>query len=306
MGAPSVWVILLNWNGLADTMACLASLRAADQGPYSLRPLVVDSASAEDPRPAIAAAFPAVPVERLGRNLGFTGGSNHGMRVALAAGADYVVLLNNDTLVDPGFLPPLIAHLEAHPEVGVAGPLICYAGAPGRIWFAGAAFGLATGRSPHWLQGRPAAEAPGAPFATGFVSGCCMVMRAADLRRHGLLAEGFFAYYEDVELCVRLGRAGLASACVPVSRVWHKVGASTRRGARPAPLAYYFGVRNRALTVRRHGSIAQRLCFTLLFNPLRALGYIVRLGAGRRWKELAWLVLGLVHGLQGRDGGPPA
>lgn len=303
--APAVWVILLNWNGLADTMACLASLRAADPGHYRVEVLVVDSASADDPRPALAAAFPAVHVERLGRNLGFTGGCNHGIAVALAAGADYIVLLNNDTVADPGFLSPLVDHLAGHPEVGVAGPLICYADEPGRIWFAGATFGLATGRSPHWLQGRPATEAPGAPFTTGFVSGCCMAMRAADLRRHGLLAAGFFAYYEDVELCLRLGRAGLGAACVPASRIWHKVGGSTRRGRRAAPLAYYFGVRNRALTVRRHGNLAQRLCFTLVANPLRVFAYMVRLGGGRRWKELAWLILGLVHGLAGREGGPP-
>lgn len=305
MSAPVVWVILLNWNGLADTLACLASLRAAAAGPYRVQVLVVDSASVEDPRPAIAAAFPEVLVECLERNLGFTGGSNHGIRAALAASADYVLLLNNDTLVDADFLPPLLGHLERHPALGVVGPLICYADEPGRIWFAGATFGLATGRSPHWLQGRPIAEAPSAPFATGFVSGCCLAMRADDLRRHGLLAEGFFAYYEDVELCVRFGRAGLGAACVPASRIQHKVGASTRRAGRLAPLAYYFSVRNRALTVRRHGGPIERLCFTLLANPLRVLAYSVRLGIARRWKELAWLVLGLVHGLEGREGGPP-
>lgn len=302
---PAVWVVTLNWNGLDDTLACLASLRACDTGPWRVRVLVVDSASAHDPRPALAAAFPEVLVERLGRNLGFTGGCNHGMRLALAAGADYIVLLNNDTVVDRGFLPPLIAYLERHPGAGVAGPLICLADRPERIWFAGATFDLATGRSPHWRSGRPAAEAPALPFATGFVSGCCMALRAGDLRRHGLLEEGFFAYYEDVELCLRLRRAGMEAVCVPASRIWHKVGASTRREGRPGALTYYFGIRNRTLAVRRHGDLAQRLCFLLLANPLRVAFYLFALAAGRRWKELAWLCLGLVHGLQGRAGGPP-
>jgi GT2 family glycosyltransferase len=302
---PLVWVILLNWNGLEDTLACLASLRAADPGPNQVQALVVDSASARDPRPALAAAFPEARVSRLGRNLGFTGGCNYGIELALDAGADYVVLLNNDTLVDPGFLPPLLAELERRPELGVVGPLICLADEPERIWFAGATFEPATGRSPHRLLGRPAAAAPRAPFATDFVSGCCMALRARDLRRHGPLDERLFAYYEDVELCLRLGRAGLGAACVPASRIWHKVGASTRRGGRPGALAYYFGLRNRALAVGRHGSPAERLCFTLLANPLRFLAYLLRLGAGRRWRELAWLALGFVHGLQGRGGGPP-
>jgi GT2 family glycosyltransferase len=303
--ASTVWVILLNWNGLDDTLACLDSLRAAAPGPYQVRLLVVDSASADDPRPAIAAAFPEVLVERLERNRGFTGGCNHGMRLALAQGADYIVLLNNDTLVERDFLAPLLGYLDEHGEAGVAGPLIYYVDRPEELWFAGATFGLATGRSPHWLQGRPATAAPSMPFATGFVSGCCMALRAGDLRRHGLLEEGFFAYYEDVELCLRLRRVGLGAACVPASRIWHKVSASTRREGRPGPLAYYFGIRNRAVTVRRYGNLAERICFTLLANPLRVGTYLLRLSLGRRWKELVWLFLGLVHGLQGRLGGPP-
>ncbi len=303
--ASSVWVILLNWNGLDDTMACLASLRAVDPGSYRVRLLVVDSASQIDPRPALAAAYPEVRVERLERNRGFTGGCNHGMRLALAEGADYVVLLNNDTLVERGFLPPLLGYLDEHAEAGVAGPLICYAERPEALWFAGASFGLATGRSPHWLQGRPATEAPSAPFATGFVSGCCMALRAGDLRRQGLLEEGFFAYYEDVELCLRLRRAGLGAACVPASRIWHKVSASTRRDGQPGALAYYFGIRNRMAAVRRHGNWGERACFFLLANPLRVASYLLRLSLGRRWKALVWLCIGLVHGLQGRLGGPP-
>lgn len=286
-------------------MACLASLRAAEHGPYRVRLLVVDNASREDPRPAIAAAFPEVAVARLRHNGGFTGGCNEGMGLALAAGADYIVLLNNDTFVERGFLPPLIALLERRPEVGAVGPLICYAAAPDRIWFAGATFQLATGRSPHWRQGELVKGAPAQPFNTAFVSGCCIVLRAGDLRRHGLFAEGYFAYYEDVELCLRLGRAGLGAVCVPASRIWHKVGASAAPQGRPGPLGYYFGIRNRMLTVRRHGRAAEQLFFLIIANPVRVALHLALLTAARRWKELAWLVLGFVHGLQGRQGGPP-
>jgi GT2 family glycosyltransferase len=301
--APSIWIILLNWNGLADTMACLASLRDAAPGPYCVRTLVVDSASQTDPRPALAAAFPAVRLERLERNMGFTGGCNYGMRLALAEGADYVVLLNNDTVVEPGFLAPLIEQLERHDEVGVAGPLIALFEPPDRIWFAGGRFTLATGGARHRLLGRPTAAAPRAPFATDFMSGCCMALRARDLRRHGLFEEGYFAYYEDVELCLRLRRAGLAAVCVPQSRIRHRVSASTRQAGGPAPLAYYFGIRNRVALVRRHGGRAERALFLLAFNPLRLAYYLLTLAARRRWQALAWLFLGLVHGLQGRLGG---
>lgn len=301
----SIWVIVLNWNGLEDTLACLASLRAVEAAPYRLQVLVVDSASALDPRPALAAAFPAARVERLARNLGFTGGCNHGMAVALAAGADYIVLLNNDTLVEPGFLRPLVDQLAQDASAGVVGPLIGLLDQPERIWFAGATFGLATGRSPHWGLGRPMAAVQGRPFATDYISGCCLVARARDLRRHGLLDAGYFAYYEDVELCLRLRRAGLRAVCVPQSRIWHKVSASSGREGRPGPFAYYFGQRNRIATVLRYAGPARALCFVAVANPLRVAYYLAALAAGRRWKELAWLVLGLLHGLQGRLGGPP-
>lgn len=302
---PSVWIIMLNWNGLDDTLGCLASLGRAEVGSYKLHTLVVDSASALDPCPAIAASFPAVQVVRLARNLGFAGGCNTGAELALAAGADYIVLLNNDTVVAPGFLPPLIGYLADHPETGVVGPLIAYADRPDTLWFAGATFGLATGRSPHRGLGRPLADAPDRPFASDFISGCCMALRARDVRRYGLFDAGYFAYYEDVELCVRLRWAGLGAVCVPASLIRHKVSASSGREGRPGPFAYYFGIRNRMATVRRHGSVAERLTFLLAASPLRVAYYLLALSARRRWKELAWLILGLVHGLQGRMGGPP-
>lgn len=306
---PAVWIIILNWNGLADTLACLATLHHAVSGAYRVHILVVDNGSASDPRAAIAARFPDVEVVRLERNHGFTGGCNYGMQRALESGADFVVLLNNDTLVDPDFLAPLIDYLQRHGQVGVVGALICHAAQTERVWYAGADYRLALGQFKHRWLNASVARVPTKPFATGYVTGCCMALRTADLRRVGLFDERMFAYYEDAELCIRLRRQQQGAVCVPASRIWHKESASARRdqaAQSPSPLQHYLGIRNKIAVVRRHGTPWEQAIFLGLAIPLRTLAYLVILSARRQWAQLAWLMWGLIDGLGGRYGPPMA
>jgi GT2 family glycosyltransferase len=296
-------IVILNWNGLADTLACLSSLSKVAHSSYHIDTLVIDNHSQDDPTPAIAAQFPAVRLVRATRNLGFAGGCNLGARMALEAGADYVLLLNNDTVVDAAFLWPLLAYAEAHPRAGLIAPLICEADRPEVVQSRGGEVVLALGHAFHRDTGRLRAKVAAAPAHVGFVSGCCVLIPAQTLRATGGFAERYFAYFEDVDLSLRVRRLGFETVCIPTSVIWHKESASTRRGLREgttSPLKHYLMLRNRIATVRRNGRWWEQIGFFSCVLPALTAFYIAAFTARQRWRKLVWFMLGAVHGLQGR------
>ena len=133
---PRVAVIVLNWNGREDTLECLRSIRSIAYSNFGV--IVVDNGSTDGSVAAIRASQPSVEVIDTGENLGFAGGNNVGIRRALELGADYVLLLNNDTVVDPGLLRAFVAAAALHPEAGAFGAKIYFHSEPTRIWYAGA------------------------------------------------------------------------------------------------------------------------------------------------------------------------
>ena len=143
----NVAVIVLNYNGNEDTMACLRSLAAVTSRP--LRLYVVDNGSVPPLRPDVEKSRLPVTLIESPENLGFTGGNNLGTHRALSEGADAVLLLNNDTEVDPGFLQPLVRALEKDPELGIVTPKIYFHGQDRVFWAHGARIDRWTGRSPH-------------------------------------------------------------------------------------------------------------------------------------------------------------
>ena len=114
---PTVTVVVLNWNNLPDTIECLESLRAVTYP--ALRLLVVDNGSTDGSEAALRARFPGLELLQTGENLGFAGGNNAGIRRALEGGADHVLLLNNDTTVDPGFVTAMVDAARANPRAGL-------------------------------------------------------------------------------------------------------------------------------------------------------------------------------------------
>src|SRR5690349_1988561 len=121
---PAVSIIVLNYNGLQDTMACLRSLEHLTYSRASI--ILVDNASTDGTADVVRRAYPNVTVMETGMNLGFTGGNNVAIEHALEHGADYVMLLNNDTIVAPDFLNVMVEVMEQDPTIGVSGPMIYY------------------------------------------------------------------------------------------------------------------------------------------------------------------------------------
>lgn len=241
---PTVGVVVLNWNGITDTRACLTSLASCAYA--QLRVYVVDNGSDDDEAGQLAVEFPTVAVMPQRANLGYTGGCNTGMRRALADGCTYILLLNNDTVVPPDFLGPLVAFATATPHAGAVGPVMLYEDGVS-VWSAGGRVSVLSGFT--HLEGKGSAAAAyrdHGPFVTEFVAGACLLVSAAVIADVGLLDDGYFAYYEDLDWCYRMIRAGYRCFTVPASTICHRKSASTGVAGtnKMAPVAAYFMARN--------------------------------------------------------------
>ncbi|MHB8895307.1 MAG: glycosyltransferase [Candidatus Geothermincolia bacterium] len=222
---PRVTIVILNYNGADDTVGCLSSLESLDCDDCEIT--VVDNASEDGSVQAVRDGFPGVRVIENPCNLGFAAGCNAGLEDALDRGADYVLLLNNDTeSIDPSFLRKLVDFAEGIPEAGAVSPVILYHDSD-VVWFAGGRVSYLTGFSRHIGKGRPSSGlTAGRPYAVDYVSGCAMLLSAKFLREVGLFDEDYFFYYEDTDLCARGKAAGYPSYVVPESTFSHKKSAS--------------------------------------------------------------------------------
>lgn len=223
----SLWIVVLNWNGLSDTRALLPTLeRCRLPEGWRAVTLVVDNGSTDGSVEALRAEFPAVELLALPSNLRFAGGNNPGITLALERGADAVMLLNNDTEADPGLLEHLLLALEQDPRAGAAAPLIYFAPPSARIWYAGGICVPALGLSAHRAIRKDDAGQYRGVERTGYLTGCCLVAWRAVWEKVGLLDERYFIYAEDADWSLRAREAGYTLLFVPTARLWHKVSSS--------------------------------------------------------------------------------
>ena len=263
---PGVAIIVLNWNGLTDTLACLESLMRLDAAD-ACEVLVVDNGSTDGSPAAIRNRFPDVTLIETGENLGFTGGNNVGLQWALERGSDYALLLNNDTEVAPDFLRRLIQTAETDPQIGIAGPTIYYYEQPQTVWSAGG--GIDRQRGTTWMVGlddRDVGQFGETPREMDFVTGCALLIKRDVLQKVGLLDDRFFAYYEDAEWCVRVQRAGFKIVHVPTAKIWHKIPLDARESS---ARVYYYMIRNRLLFLGATGAGLRPWLYALVGDYLR-------------------------------------
>jgi hypothetical protein len=289
-----VVAVVLNWNGTADTLACLESLRRADHEDLAI--VVVDNGSREPPGALLRARFPDVTYLETGLNLGYAAGINVGIRRALERGATHVLALNNDTLLDRTAIREALA--AAASDVAIVGAKVLRRDEPRRLCFA---YGRVTYRqSLLALVGEGATD--GQEFGTRrdveFVHGCAVLLARAALERIGLFDETFFAYLEDVDLCVRARAAGFRVVFAPGALVYHRTHASTG-GPGYVSARQYLVARNTVLFARKHASTAERarlvawIVATLPFQLARRL-------ATREHRGVILKVRGYVDALRDR------
>jgi GT2 family glycosyltransferase len=291
---PSVWIVVLNWNGKTDTLGCLESLQ---QLHYTERQvIVVDNGSTDGSLDALRSAGSRLAIEIIeaGKNLGYAGGNNLGIRYALERGADFILILNNDTTVDAMLLDELVGAAERHPEAGCFGPWIFYMYEPDRLWFTRSEWDAAASAFTAPAKGRVASELPNEITNTEYICGAALFLRAGVARDIGLLDERFFLVYEDSDWCFRARRAGFGCLMVPAARVWHKIGTSFSSEA--SPLRAYFSTRNKLLWAEKN--VSRREWWRVLRGALRRLYpalVVDRAAAGSIHKAFLWAVNGFVR-----------
>ena len=286
--APRVSVVVLNWNGLADTRECLESLKAVSYPDY--RVIVIDNGSREDEARALQSAFgDFARVVRSETNRGFAGGANIGIREALSQGSDYVLLLNNDTTVDPSFLSALVEAAQTLPALAAACPKTFFYETPEGIYSTGGKFSLWRGVARQIGRGQRDRGQFERRERRGYADGVCMLIPASAIERVGLLDEEYFAYWEETDWCARAGHLGLSCYYVPGARIWHKAA----RSQAPDPEFHYRYRRNALLFVRKRGTGLQFLCALLMhlfgYAPLYFLRHPTKIRrAAAEARALLW------------------
>jgi GT2 family glycosyltransferase len=225
MNHPLVYIIVLSWNGKSDTLECLDSLCQVEY--QNFRILVVDNASADGTCDAIKQRFPNVELIVNQANIRFAGGNNIGIRYAVERGADFVLLLNNDTIVDKHFLALLTDAAGTDPRVGMVGPKIYYHSDKQRLWYAGGKINWWKGLVSHIGIREIDHGQYDEQKETDYITGCCVLVRRSVIESIGMLDEKYFIYGEDADWSVRASRKGFKLLFVPSSKIWHKVSVSS-------------------------------------------------------------------------------
>jgi GT2 family glycosyltransferase len=298
--AARVGVVVVHWRGMDATAACLASLARLE--PPAARIVVAVNGPGDFDEAAARAACGAVEVVGSDRNRGYGGGCNLGARTLLDGDAPGVLwFLNNDTLIASNALAPLADAFAADDGVGIAGPVVVYAGDPGRVWFAGGRLNRTLGYTRH--IGYRSRQMPAAGARVDFISGAAIAVRTPVWERLGGFDEAYFHYFEDTDLCERARRLGYASYVVPEPLVQHRVsaaiadaGADRLNGAQ----SYYFA-RNRWRFVRRNMRGIRRVT-ALAAQPLLCAYESAQAARARNWAEVRGRLAGLAAGMLGRTG----
>ena len=248
VSSEAIWFVLVNFNGLDDTLECLKSLD--DAGVRPDQTVVVDNASSSDDADRIAAAFPNVHCIHNSQNEGWAGGNNRGIEAAMKGGADWVFLLNNDTVVDPDILEKMqLAFAEG--DYDVLGPIINEYDSRDVIQTEGVMFNPADRNG--FFVGRPVVSVAASPtdvIECDIVNGCAVAISRRVFEGIGLIDERFFLICEESDFCLRAKRAGFRLGVLAESLVWHKHSVTFARAGKP--LQRYYGTRNLGFLLRKH------------------------------------------------------
>jgi len=260
---PKVTAIILNWNGKADTVECLDSFEHVDYPNYEV--LLVDNASTDGSVELFKERYPGIKIIENPINLGYAEGNNVGIRRAIDDRSDYIMILNNDTVVDPDFITELVAVAEEVPDVGFVGPKNYYYEHGGRkdiINFAGGIFSIYRGTTYNIGINEIDRGQYNEIKESNYIPGSCVMVKRELIEKIGLINPEYFTYWEDTDWCVRVAKAGYRSVYVPKAKIWHKIG--VQKGKKNIKAYYYFG-RNIFLLVKKHANVPQTIIFMLYY-----------------------------------------
>jgi len=292
--APKVVMVLLNWNGLEDTLDCLRSISVMNYPNYDV--IVIDNASDHDPTSKIAESFPSVEVIRMESNLGYAGGNNEGIKRGIALGGDYFWLLNNDAIVYEDTLSLLIDEILKDSNIGLVSPVIYNDDSDksvqcvyGRIDWDRCEYGASLDLSE---------EVPNDNSV--YLWGTALLISKPVVDTIGLLNEKYFAYAEDRQYCVRANEAGFSIAVVKNAAVVHKWAQAT--GGHGSPIKLYLAHRNNIFFWKEFLDRRRYLCF-IIKNIRESLSRALRFEINGLIEQAEACDNALWNGLIGNGGG---
>ena len=282
-----VFAVILNWNRLGDTLECLESVRSLNTDGIDLNILVVDNGSTDDSTEKLK-SIKDIKLISNKCNLGYAAGNNVGIRYALESGADYVIVLNNDTILEKNCFSGLVKTAEDNQSLGALSPKIYFAKGYefqknkykerelGKvIWYAGGVIDwknvYGNGRGVDEVD----KDVSDKTTETDYATGTCILLTKEALKRVGMFDERYYMYYEDTDLSQRLKRGGFGVVYVPSANIWHKVAQSSGIGS---DLNDYFITRNRMIFGIKYASTRTKLA--LIKESIRLLV------GGRKWQKI--------------------
>lgn len=263
---PKVSIIIVNYNGYIDTVECIKSLKNIIYPDFNI--IVVDNGSTQEIEDLKTYIKKSAILINQSKNLGFSGGNNIGIQYAIEHDADYVLLLNNDTTVEPEFLNILVNCAEEHRDSGIIGGKINYYNSPDTIWFGGGKVNKYSAVIWHEYIKEKDRGKKGKVRETQFLTGCLMLIPKTIVKKVGLLDESYFLYDEDVDYCFRVMRAGYKLYYCNDAVIYHKVSASSGNFS---DLSQYYMVRNGLYTSKKY---AKNKIYAYMFRTLRSIKWI--------------------------------
>lgn len=258
MSPSKVSIIILNWNGKKDTIECLESLKHITYPSYKI--IMVDNGSTDGSVGSLRERYPEIEIIENRNNIGFAEGNNVAIRKVVARETDYVLLLNNDTVVHPEFLTELVKVLDNETSIGIAGPTVYYYNKKDRIQSAGGKICWYKGQAPHYTNKNDLKT--NEIRDVDYIMGCALLARYELFNKIGYLNKDYFAYWEETDWCVRAKKADYRIVHVPTAKIWHKGGVTTRK---TSGFSEYQMTRNMFWFMKTHASTKKYLVFLIYF-----------------------------------------
>lgn len=225
-----VGIIILNWNSYQVTLECINSILAISYSNYKV--LVVDNGSLDNSINKLKEMINSDKVNylQLDKNYGFTGGNNRGIEfLQKEYNPDYILLLNNDTIVHKDFLEEMVNTFYSDEKIGIVVPKIYYYHKPSYIYYAGGYINKLSGMGEHYGKGKLDEPKYDLAKEVTFANGCAFMVRKKMIKQIGYLDDNFFAINEDLDYSLRVRRSGLKIFYAPKSRIWHKEGYASKK-----------------------------------------------------------------------------
>jgi GT2 family glycosyltransferase len=308
MNYPKVSIVILNWNGLEDSIECLESLKKITYSNYNV--ILIDNGSSGNDAQVLQTRFgDYIHLIKNDKTYGFAGGTNIGIKYSLEhSKPDYILSLNNDTIVDPKFLDRLVDAMESDKSIGITGPKVYYYDNKNYIQSLGAGLVMSIGMTFSIGKGKIDAGKILQQRSVDYI-GFCLLISTDLIKKIGLLDETYFCYCEDADYSLRAKRAGYKVKCVPEAAIWHKKRMKKRlidklsEGMNVSESVEYYSTRNRFKLMRKHANKCQKLSFVIFFFGFYFwLMTVVLFLFYRDPKRLVSFYSGVKDGLTGKEG----